>query len=34
MNQLGMNVGGYRLPLCEISDAGRETVRRALEVLR
>ena len=33
MNQLGMNVGGYRLPLCEISDAGRETVRRALEVL-
>ena len=34
MNQLGMNVGGYRLPLCEISEAGRETVRRALEVLR
>lgn len=34
MNQLGMNVGGYRLPLCEISDAGRETVRRALEVIR
>ena len=34
MNQLGMSVGGYRLPLCEISDAGRETVRRALEVLR
>ena len=34
MNQLGMNVGGYRLPLCEISDAGCETVRRALEVLR
>ncbi len=34
MNQLGMGVGGYRLPLCEISDAGRETVRRALEVLR
>ena len=34
MNQLGMNVGGYRLPLCEISGAGRETVRRALEVLR
>ena len=34
MNQLGMKVGGYRLPLCEISDAGRETVRRALEVLR
>ena len=34
MNQLGMDVGGYRLPLCEISDAGREKVRRALEVLR
>ena len=34
MNQLGMGVGGYRLPLCEISDSGRETVRRALEVLR
>ena len=34
MNQLGMGVGGYRLPLCEISPAGRERVRRALEVLR
>ena len=34
MNQMGMNVGGYRLPLCEISESGRETVRRALEVLR
>ena len=34
MNQLGMNVGGYRLPLCEISEGGRETVHRALEVLR
>lgn len=34
MNQLGMEVGGYRLPLCEISPAGRERVRRALEVLR
>ncbi|MDO5377735.1 MAG: 4-hydroxy-tetrahydrodipicolinate synthase [Clostridia bacterium] len=33
MNQLGMNVGGYRLPLCEISESGRQTVRRALEVL-
>lgn len=32
MNQLGMEVGGYRLPLCEISAAGRERVRRALEV--
>lgn len=34
MNQLGMDVGGYRLPLCEISPAGRERVRRALEVCR
>lgn len=34
MNQLGMGVGGYRLPLCDISPSGRETVRRALEVLR
>lgn len=33
MNQLGMEVGGYRLPLCEISPAGRERVRSALEVL-
>ena len=33
MNQLGMEVGGYRLPLFEISAAGRERVRRALEVL-
>ena len=34
MNQLGMGVGGYRLPLCEISESGREMVRAALEVLR
>ena len=34
MNQLGMGVGGYRLPLCDISDAGRERVRKALEVLK
>lgn len=33
MNQLGMDVGGYRLPLCGISAAGRERVHRALEVL-
>ena len=33
MNQMGMEVGGYRLPLCEISATGRERVRRALEVL-
>ena len=34
MNQMGMEVGGYRLPLCESSHEGRERVRRALEVLR
>ena len=34
MNQMGMGVGGYRLPLCEISAKGRETVRRALEARR
>ena len=34
MNQLGMGVGGYRLPLCEISEVGRQKVARALEVLR
>lgn len=34
MNQAGMNVGGYRLPLCEISESGRETVRRAMEILK
>lgn len=34
MNQLGMEVGGYRLPLCGISEAGRARVRSALEVLR
>ena len=33
MNQMGMEVGGYRLPLCEIGPAGRERVRKALEVL-
>lgn len=33
MNQMGMEVGGYRLPLCEINPAGRERVRKALEVL-
>jgi 4-hydroxy-tetrahydrodipicolinate synthase len=30
MNQLGMDVGQCRLPLVEISPAGRETVRKAL----
>ena len=34
LNQLGKSVGGYRLPLCEIGEAGRERVRKALEVLK
>lgn len=34
MNQLGMAVGGYRLPLCEISPAGRERVAHALQELQ
>ena len=34
LNQLGKSVGGYRLPLCEIGEAGRERVRNALEVLK
>lgn len=33
MNLKGMNVGGYRLPLCEISDGGREVVRKAMAIL-
>ena len=34
MNQAGMNVGGYRLPLCEISESGREVVRKAMEIVK
>ena len=34
MNQMGMEVGAYRLPLCEISEAGRERVRKALEEIK
>lgn len=34
LNQLGKAVGGYRLPLCEIGESGRERVRKALEVLK
>ncbi len=33
MNQLGMAVGGYRLPLCPISPEGRARVAAALEAL-
>jgi len=34
MNMLGMGVGGYRLPLCEMEEGNREKLRRALEILK
>ena len=34
MNLAGMNVGGYRLPLCEISEGGRAVLRKAMEILQ
>ena len=33
MNMLGMEVGGYRLPLCEMEDANREKLRKALQAV-
>lgn len=33
MNIMGMNIGGYRMPLCEMADANREKLRQAMEVL-
>lgn len=33
MNMLGMGVGGYRLPLCEMEEKNREILRGALKVL-
>lgn len=33
MNIMGMEIGGYRLPLCEMADANREKLRKAMEVL-
>ena len=33
MNLLGMNVGGYRLPLCEMDEKNRETLRQKLRIL-
>lgn len=33
MNLLGMKIGGYRLPLCEMSEANRVKLQKALEVL-
>lgn len=34
MNLAGMNVGGYRLPLCEISEGGRAVLKKAMEILK
>ena len=34
MNLLGMDVGGYRLPLCEMDEKNRAALQRALAVLR
>lgn len=33
MNIAGMNVGGYRLPLCKMSDANRDKLKEAMKVL-
>ena len=33
MNMLGMDVGGFRLPLCEMEKAHREVLADALRVL-
>ena len=33
MNMLGLEAGGYRLPLCEMEDKNRETLKKALRVL-
>ena len=30
MNMLGYNAGGLRMPLCEISDANKEVLRKAM----
>ena len=33
MNLMGMNVGGYRLPLCEMDQVSRETLKKELRIL-
>lgn len=33
MNLMGMDIGGYRMPLCEMAEGNREKLRRAMEVL-
>lgn len=30
MNLMGMNVGGFRLPLCEMEDEHREILRESM----
>lgn len=34
MNQLGMNVGGYRLPLCEMEDSARQELVDTMKALK
>ena len=34
MNMLGMEVGGYRLPLCPMDPANRDKLSKAMEVLK
>ena len=31
LNEIGMDVGGYRLPLCEMSEANKEVLRKAMK---
>lgn len=31
MNMMGMNIGGYRLPLCEMSESGKAVLSKALK---
>lgn len=33
MNLLGMEIGGYRMPLCEMAEANRARLRQAMEVI-
>ena len=33
MNMLGMEVGGYRMPLCEMAEENRVKLKQAMEVL-
>ena len=31
MNMLGMNVGGFRLPLCEMEESNRSKLKKTME---